>query len=125
MAVSVGMSATRFAVAVGCLSNGTFAAHGGRGFGTGFRRVIGFAETGLDRTQDAFLDDLRWQAVQGALEGISRVNALAVDPGFACLPMDVVPKERLVHLVDVRIVGEHDVAGEVEREAVINERATP
>ena len=72
----------------------------------------------LDRAHDAFLDHLRRQAVQRALERIARVDVLAVDPRLAILPVDVVAEQHLVELVHVRVVGEHDVAGVIEREAL-------
>ena len=79
----------------------------------------------LDRADDAFLDHVRRQSVERALERVARVDVLAVDPGLAILPVDVVAKQHLVELVHVRIVREHDVAGVVEREAIVFDRAAP
>ena len=59
------------------------------------------------------------------LERIAGVDILAVDPRLAVLPVDVVAQQHLVHLVNVGVVGEHDVAGEVEREAVLFDRPAP
>src|SRR5207244_366017 len=74
---------------------------------------------------DAFFDDLRRQSVQRALERVARVDVFAVNPRFAILPVDVVAQQGLVHLVDVWVLGEHDVPGEVKGEAVHLKGAAP
>jgi hypothetical protein len=53
------------------------------------------------------------------------VDALAVDPGFAILPVQVVAKQFLVQAEDVRILREHDVPGMIERETVVLDRPAP
>src|SRR5690606_1386292 len=63
--------------------------------------------------------------IKATLEGIARIDVLTVDPRLAVLPVDVVPQEHLVHLVDVRILGKHDVPGHVEGESTFDERTTP
>jgi hypothetical protein len=63
--------------------------------------------------------------VQRRLERIARVHRLAVDPCLAVLPVHVVPEQPLVQLEHVRVVGKHDVAGAVEGEALVLDRAAP
>jgi len=104
-------------------------------FGTGIvaidavvrRRLLGgeTAEAGFDGADNALLDHVRWQTIECALEGITGVDLLAVDPGFAILPVDVVSQQQLVHLVDVRVVGKHDVPGHIEGESIVFDRPAP
>src|SRR2546426_6727986 len=53
------------------------------------------------------------------------MHAFAVDPGLAILPVHVIAQQHLVELVNVRLVGEHDVAGVIESEAIDIDRAAP
>src|SRR6478672_652344 len=79
----------------------------------------------LDSADDAFLDHFRRKAVKGALEGIPRVDVLAVDPRLAILPMHVIAEEHLIELMHVRIIREHDVPGVIEREPLLLNGAAP
>jgi len=89
----------------------------------GFDRGLDIA--GANGAYDAFLDHLGRQTKERALEGIAGVDVVAVDPGFAILPVDVVAEKDFVHLVDVGILAEHDVAGVIEGEAFVLEGAAP
>src|SRR3954451_24605215 len=89
--------------------------------GTAFRA----AKTRLDGAHQAFLDDLWRESVQGTVKRITGVNALAEYPCLSVLPVHVVAEQHLIHAVDVWVIAEHDVAGEVEREAVDVNRTAP
>jgi hypothetical protein len=93
--------------------------------GLRFRLRLEAAEPRLDRADDALLDHVRRQPVQRPLERVAGVNPLAEDPRLVVLPVDVVAQKHLVHLVDVRVVREHDVAGPIEREPVVFQRPAP
>jgi hypothetical protein len=83
------------------------------------------AEAGFDSSDDAFLQHLRRQTMQGALERVPGVDALAVDPCLTILPVHIVAEELAVKLVHIGIVGEHDVTGVIEREPVVFHRPAP
>jgi len=85
----------------------------------------GLAEPGLDGADHALLDHGRWQPVQRALEGVSGIHPLAIDPCFAVLPVHVVAQQQAVELVNVGIARKHYVASPVERESLVHERAAP
>jgi hypothetical protein len=77
------------------------------------------AESRLDGSDDALRDDLGRESVERTLKRIAGIDVLAEDPGLAVLPVNVVAEQQTVHLVNVRVVGEHDVPGHIEREAGI------
>src|SRR5579871_1237123 len=88
----------------------------------------GFAQlaiTRLNGSNNAFLDYFGRQSIQRALEWIARVYALAENPRFAILPMDIVAEQRPIKLVDIGLVGKHDMPGIVESEAVGFKRPAP
>ncbi len=84
-----------------------------------------FAITRLDSAQHALFYHLDRQAVQRGLEGIAGINAIAVDPGFTRLPVQVVTQQHLIQLQDVRVLREHNVTGIVEGKTLIVNRAAP
>lgn len=47
---------------------------------------------GLYGAEQALCDDLRRQSIQCALDGVTCIDLIALEPGFAVLPMHVVAK---------------------------------
>ena len=90
-----------------------------RRFGRRRLRLAQCAESRFHRTDDTLLDYRRRQSVQCALKRITREHVLAVNPGFAVLPVKVRPQQLIVEFQHVRIIREHDVAGMVERESMV------